>query len=71
MLFAYLQIEHGTEVQAPMASLLGLAAGWETTLVVSFIGVTATLLGPGAAASFGLAIREYGLRSAAKPTKNS
>ncbi|KAL9583752.1 MAG: hypothetical protein Q9203_004943 [Teloschistes exilis] len=70
MVFAYYQIEQGTKIQAPLTSLLGLAAEQETALVVGFIVVTTALLGPGAAASFGLAIREYGLRAATtKPIK--
>lgn len=73
MVFAYVQIEQGTKMQAPLTSLLGLAAEWETALVVGSIGVTTALLGPGAAASFGLAVREYGLRAAAitKPIKTT
>lgn len=70
MVFAYYQIEQGTKIQAPLTSLLGLAAEQETALVVGFIVITTALLGPGAAASFGLAIREYGLRAAiTKPIK--
>lgn len=66
MVFAYLQVEEGTKVQAPLASLLRIGAKWETLLAIGSIGATTALFGPGAAASFGLAIREQGLRSRIK-----
>ncbi|KAL8723273.1 MAG: hypothetical protein Q9225_000395 [Loekoesia sp. 1 TL-2023] len=69
MVFAYLQVEEGTKLQAPIASLLRIAAKWETQLAIGSICVTTALFGPGAAASFGLAIREQGLRAASRPTK--
>lgn len=70
MVFAYLQLEQGTKIQAPIASMLQIGADWETLLAVAFLVVTTIVLGPGAATSFGLAIREQGLRTAPKPTKS-
>lgn len=70
MVFAYLQMEQGTKMQAPLASMLQVGAEWETLLAVGFLVVTTVFFGPGAAASFGLAIREQGLRAAPKPTKS-
>ncbi len=69
MVFAYLQVEQGTRMQAPLASLLKVGAEWETLLAIVSIGVTTALFGPGAAASFALAVREQGLRAASNSIK--
>lgn len=69
MVFAYLQMEQGTRMQAPLAPLLRVGAEWETLLAIVSIGVTTALFGPGAAASFALAIRERGLRAASNTIK--
>lgn len=69
LLFAYYQVERGTKVHAPVASLLQIGAEWETLLVTGLLGTSGVIFGPGAAASFGLAIREQSLRAAAQPAK--
>ena len=71
MVFAYLQMEQGTKVHAPLASMLKVGSDWETPLAMGSIGVTTALFGPGAAASFSLVIREQSLRAATKPIKTS
>ena len=68
-MFAYLQIERGAHINAPLALMLNYDAEWETLLVGGFLLITAILFGPGAVGSFGLAIREQGLRTGTKPTK--
>jgi hypothetical protein len=69
MVFAYLQVEQGTRMQAPLASLLRVGAEWEMLLAIVSISVTTAVFGPGAAASFALAIREQGLRAASNNIK--
>lgn len=69
MVFAYLQVEQGTTIQAPFASMFKVGAKWKTPLAVGSIAITTALFGPGAAASFTLALRERNLRAATKPTK--
>lgn len=71
MVFAYIQMEQGTKIQAPIASMLQVGAEWEASLAVGFIIVTTAFFGPGAAASFCLAIREQALRAFTKPIKSS
>ena len=68
MVFAYLQMEQGTRMQAPRASLR-VGAEWETLLAIVSIGVTTALFGPGATASFVLAIRERGLLTTSNTIK--
>lgn len=69
MVFAYLQIEQGTKLQAPLTSMLKIRASWEKLLGWGSIGLSTVLFGPGAAASFSLAVREHGLRTAPKYEK--
>lgn len=70
MVFAYLQMEQGTRMKAPLASLLRIGAEWEMLLAIVSIGVTTACFGPGAAASFALAVREWGLRHTSSTLKN-
>ena len=69
MLFAYLQMEQGTRIHAPLASMLKVGTEWETLLAMGSIAVITAFFGPGAAGSFGLAVREYGLRAVTKSLK--
>ena len=69
MVFSYLQMEQGTRMKAPLASLLRVGAEWEMVLAIVSIGATTALFGPGAAASFALAVREQGLRAASNTVK--
>lgn len=70
MVFAFLQVQQGTTIQAPFAAMLKVGTEWETPLAMGSIAVTTALFGPGAAASFALALRERNLRAATKPIKD-
>jgi hypothetical protein len=62
-------MEQGGGLRAPLATLLGVDSGFETLLAVGSIGATTALLGPGAAGSFSLAVREFGVRAVSKSGK--